>query len=261
MSGNNLDTLLSFLNGKPVSVEVRGLRKSFGGQEVLKGVDFKVSAGEMVVLLGRSGSGKTVLMRHISGLETPDAGEVLIGSEPIERASTTVSLVFQSSALFNSMSASENVELFIREHAVINCESAIKELSTAVLSLVGLAGRESAMPSELSGGMRRRVAIARALLTNPDVILFDEPTTGLDPATKKSVKDLLLVIRREIGITQIVVTHDVELAFALAERLSIMHSGRIIETGTFEEISASENPLVRGFFSGSNTEESLEEQS
>ncbi|QMU56496.1 MAG: ATP-binding cassette domain-containing protein [Candidatus Mycalebacterium zealandia] len=261
MSGNNIDKLLSFLNGKPVSVEVRGLRKSFDGQEVLKGVDFKVSAGEMIVLLGRSGSGKTLLMRHISGLETPDAGEVLIGSEPIEVTRTTVSFVFQSSALFNSMSVSENVELFIREHGVIDCESAIKELSTAVLSLVGLAGRESAMPSELSGGMRRRVAIARALLTNPDVILFDEPTTGLDPATKKSVRDLLLIIRREIGITQIVVTHDVELAFALAERLSIMHSGQIVETGTYEEISTSKNPLVRGFFSGSNAEESLEEQS
>lgn len=259
MKGKNLDILLSYLSGKPVSVEVRGLKKSFVGHYVLKGIDLEVLAGEMVVLLGRSGSGKTVLLRHISGLETPDAGEVLIGSEPVDEARATVSLVFQSSALFNSMSVTENLELFIREHEILDCESAINEVSSAVLSLVGLAGRESALPSELSGGMRRRVAIARALLTNPDLILFDEPTTGLDPATKKSVRDLMLVIRREIGITQIVVTHDVELAFVLAERLSIMHHGRIVETGTCEEISASENPLVRGFFSGSGTEESLEE--
>ncbi len=260
MSKTNLQILLSHLTGKPVPVEVRGLKKSFGRREVLKGVDLSIAPGEIMVFLGRSGSGKTVLLRHISGLESPDEGEVLIDSDPPQSTPATVSLVFQSSALFNSMNVAENVELFIREHQLIKDETEIKELSFAVISLVGLAGREEAMPSELSGGMRRRVAIARALVTNPNLLLFDEPTTGLDPATKKSIRDLMLVIKREVGITQVVVTHDIQLAFVLAERLSIMIDGKIIESGTWKELSASRNPIVSGFLTGSEVEEKLEEQ-
>lgn len=247
INGTSLDILLSHLNGRPVSVEVRSLHKSFGALKVLKGVNLKVSPGEMFVLIGRSGSGKTCLLRHLSGLEVPDEGGVFIDSEPLEETGATVSLVFQSSALFNSMSVAENVELFIREHRVVRDEKKIRELSSAALSLVELDGRGDSFPSELSGGMRRRVAVARALLTNPDLLLFDEPTTGLDPLTKKSIEGLLLVLKREVGITQIMVTHDVRLAFSLAERLSIIHNGKIVETGTVDEIYASDNPLVRSF--------------
>ncbi len=247
MNKTNIDILLSHLNGKPVSVDVRALQKSFGGNKILKGADLSVFPGEMFVLIGRSGSGKTVLLRHIAGLEVQDEGEILIDSEPIEDTEATVSLVFQSSALFNSMSVTENVELFIREHGIIREEEKIRELSSAVLSLVGLGDRGNSLPSELSGGMRRRVAIARALLTNPTLLLYDEPTTGLDPVTKKSIEDLLLVLKREVGITQILVTHDIRLAFSLADRLSIMHNGEILYTGTWDEMSASDSPLVRGF--------------
>ncbi len=243
----NLDILLSYLNGKPVSLEVRSLCKSFGGHRVLDDVNLKVAAGEIFFLIGRSGSGKTILLRHISGLEVPEKGEILIDSEPLEDTKTTISLVFQSSALFNSMTVKENVEIFIREHRVLYDEQKIAEISSAALSLVGLAGKGDRFPSELSGGMRRRVATARALLTNPDLLLFDEPTTGLDPVTKKSIENLLLVIKREVKITQLVVTHDMRLAFSLAERLSIIHNGRIIETGAPSEISASASPFVRGF--------------
>lgn len=247
MSENNLDILLSYLSGKPVSAEVCSLKKKFGNLEVLRGVDIKILPGEMFFLIGRSGSGKTSLLRHISGLEVPDEGEVLIDSEPLGKTGAAVSLVFQSSALFNSMSVAENVELFIREHGAVRNEKRIEQLSSAALSLVGLGGRKNSFPSELSGGMQRRVAIARALLTNPDLLLFDEPTTGLDPLTKKSIEELLSVLKSKVGITQIIVTHDILLAFSLAERLSIMHRGKILETGTRDEISASSSPLVRSF--------------
>ena len=255
MESANLQTLLSYLSGRPVSLQVRALNKSFGPHKVLRGVDLSVAPGELAVLLGRSGSGKTSLLRHISGLEVADEGEILVDSFPSNPEAACISLVFQSSALFNSMTVVENVELFIREHGLIGYEGRIGEISSAALSLVGLADRGDALPSEISGGMRRRVAIARALLTNPDLLLFDEPTTGLDPANKKSVRELMFVIKQHVGITQIVVTHDIRLAFSIAERLFIMHEGRIIESGTPEEISSSENPLVSGFLKGGMVEE------
>ncbi len=249
MNQKDLDTLLSYLSGEPTSLEVCSMHKWFGKNEVLKGVNLKVIPGEMIVLIGGSGSGKTTLLRQIAGLDIPDEGKLLIDSTPLDESDATVSLVFQSSALFNSMDVTENSELFIREHGIIRNENRIRELSSSALSLVGLRGREYAMPSELSGGMRRRVAIARALLTNPDLLLFDEPTTGLDPVTKKSIEELILVIKREVGITQIVVTHDIRLAFSLADRLSIMNDGNIIQTGIPKEISASDNPVVRKLLS------------
>ncbi|MGI9559223.1 MAG: ABC transporter ATP-binding protein [Thermodesulfobacteriota bacterium] len=254
MSGD-LEILMAHLCGKPTGIEVKGVTKTFGELKVLNGANLEVKAGEMMVVIGRSGSGKTTLLRQICGLEEPDEGEVLINSLPPSEAGATVSLVFQSSALFNSMTVAENVELYLRERVFMKNEREITALSRAALSVVGISGREDALPSQLSGGMKRRVAIARALLTNPDVLLFDEPTTGLDPATKKAVSDLIVAIRENIGITQMIVTHDIQLAFTLAERLSIMHGGRVIETGTVEQVSASEDPLVRSFFEAEREEE------
>lgn len=259
MKKTNIEILLSYLSGRPVPLEVKGLKKSFDSREVLRGVDLKAEPGEVAVLIGGSGSGKTVLLRHMAGLETADEGEVLVDSLPVDRTTARVSLVFQSSALFNSMTVAENVELFVREHGLMGDEERIREVSSAVLSLVGIEGRGSALPSELSGGMKRRVAIARALITNPDLLLYDEPTTGLDPATKKSVEEIMLTIRDKVGITQLVVTHDIQLAFSIAGRLSIMHGGRIAETGTVEEVLSRNSPLVRGFLKAGEPEEELKE--
>lgn len=255
MEKTNLEILLSRLNGRPVPLEVRSLKKSFGSREVLRGVNLKAEPGEVMVLIGGSGSGKTVLLRHMAGLEEADGGEVLVDSLPVSETTARVSLVFQSSALFNSMTVAENVELFAREHGLVKNEAELAEVSEAALSVVGIEGRGSALPSELSGGMKRRVAIARALLTNPDLLLYDEPTTGLDPATKKSVEEIILTIRDKVGITQLVVTHDIQLAFSIAGRLSIMHGGRIAETGTPEEVSSGASPLVSRFLRGDRVEE------
>ncbi|MCI0482707.1 MAG: ATP-binding cassette domain-containing protein, partial [Candidatus Dadabacteria bacterium] len=215
-----------------------------------RGIDLEVSPGETVVILGKSGTGKSVLLRHVIGLEKPDAGRILIGGEDINdadfRKNHVVSMVFQSSALFNSLTVEENVGLYLKEHKVFD-NGKIHRLVSSALEIVGLEGKESIMPSMLSGGMKRRVATARALVMNPDLMLFDEPTSGLDPMMTRTIGDLICDLKHKIEITQIVVTHDIDLAFYVADRLAILSEGRIIEYGTPDEIRCCKDYAVQEF--------------
>jgi len=243
--------LLEYLKSTPVDVKIINLNKSFGNNHVLRNLNLEIKPAETVVILGKSGSGKSVLLRHIIGLEKPDSGRILIGGIDVNdeelRKKHTLAIVFQSSALFNSLSVEENVALYLREHRVFKDENKIKKVVSSALSLVGLEGKQNIMPSELSGGMQKRVAIARALVMNPDLILFDEPTAELDPMMTRTIGDVILNLREHVEITQIVVTHTIDLAFYIADRIAVLSEGEIVELGTPEEISRSKNPIVRDF--------------
>ena len=243
--------LLQYRKSTPVDVKIINLNKSFGNNHVLRNVNLEVKPTETVVIIGKSGSGKSVLLRHIIGLEKPDSGRILIGGIDVNdeelRKKHRLAIVFQSSALFNSLSVQENVALYLREHRVFKDENKIKKVVSSALSLVGLEGKQNIMPSELSGGMQKRVAIARALVMNPDLILFDEPTAELDPMMTRTIGDVILNLREHVEITQIVVTHTIDLAFYIADRIAVLSEGQIVELGTPEEISRSKNPIVRDF--------------
>ncbi len=250
-SANGKEELLKYLNCAAVGVEISELRKSFGDNEVLRGVNLSIEPGETTVILGKSGTGKSVLLRHIIGLEKPDSGHIFIDGvdihDPQFKKKFRVAMVFQSSALFNSLTVGENVALYLREHHVFGDEGELRNIVKSALSIVGLHGVEDDMPSTLSGGMRRRVATARALVMNPDLILFDEPTSGLDPLMTRTVGDLILSLKHQVSITQIVVTHDIDLAFYVADRVSLLRNGVIVETGTPAQFQESSNPYVNEF--------------
>ena len=243
--------LLKYLKSEPVSVSIKGLTKSFGDNRVLRGVNLEVEAGETVVILGKSGTGKSVLLRHVIMLEKPDAGSIMIGGEDINdpefKNHHDIAMVFQSSALFNSLTVEDNVALYLREHRVFKDDSKVRELVSSALGIVGLEEKEDIMPSMLSGGMKRRVATARALVMNPDLLLFDEPTSGLDPMMTRTIGDLIIDLKHRVKITQIVVTHDIDLAFYVADRIAILSDGKIIEFGTPDEIRRCEDPVVKEF--------------
>ncbi|KAB2833258.1 MAG: ATP-binding cassette domain-containing protein [Candidatus Dadabacteria bacterium] len=242
--------LLEYLKAERVGVKIDGLRKSFGDNHVLKGIDLEIDPGETVVILGKSGMGKSVLLRHIIGLEKPDSGKIIIGGEDINdpdfSKNHVVSMVFQSSALFNSLTVEENVALYLKEHRVFD-DARIRQIVSSALEIVGLEGKEEIMPSMLSGGMKRRVATARALVMNPDLILFDEPTSGLDPMMTRTIGDLICDLKDKVEITQIVVTHDIELAFYVADRIAVISEGKIIEYGTPEDIKRCNEEVVKEF--------------
>ncbi len=237
-------------NHNGVRVQVRGLRKSFDGQEVLKGLDFEVNPGEVFVIMGPSGSGKSVLLRHIVGLEPPDAGEILIEGQPITSPELTgnyrLAMVFQSGALLNSLTVGENVGLYLREHRLKPPEEIVR-IVTEKLELVGLKGSENKMPGELSGGMKKRAAIARALVIEPQLILYDEPTSELDPLSAVTIAEEIARLRDRIHATSLVVTHDRDLAFGVADRLAVIHQGRILTIGTPDEVRHFADPLVQRF--------------
>jgi phospholipid/cholesterol/gamma-HCH transport system ATP-binding protein len=241
-----------------VVVDVVGLRKSFDRAEVLRGVSFQLDRGETLVVMGGSGSGKTVLLRHVAGLIRPDSGQVRVFGLAIEGLSEEELLpirrrmgyVFQGAALFDSLSVHENVAFPLREHTSLS-EPEIHERVIHVLSLVGL-GEDvlPLLPSELSGGMRKRVGIARALVIKPELMLFDEPTAGLDPTNSKMVGELIVQLKGGAGDTSIVVTHDVELARTVADRLAILMDGRFAVVGRPNEVMASGDPAVQAFLAG-----------
>jgi phospholipid/cholesterol/gamma-HCH transport system ATP-binding protein len=237
-------------NNSGVSLKVHGLRKSFGGQEVLKGIDFDVQPGEIFVIMGPSGSGKSVLLKHLIGLETPDAGEILINGEAVESAEIAakyrMALVFQSGALLNSLTVGENVGLYLTEHRLKSPEE-IEKIVTEKLRAVGLNDAADKMPGELSGGMKKRAAMARALVIEPQLILYDEPTSELDPLSAVAVGEEILKLKKNISVTSIVVTHDRDLAFGVADRIAIINEGRIITIGTPEEVKRFNDPLVQKF--------------
>ena len=241
-----------------VVVDVVGLRKSFDRAEVLRGLSFQLERGETLVVMGGSGSGKTVLLRHVAGLIRPDSGDVRVFGIAIERLSEEALLpirrrmgyVFQGAALFDSLSVRENVAFPLREHTSLS-EAEIQERILHVLSLVGLgADVLPLLPSELSGGMRKRVGIARALVIEPELMLFDEPTAGLDPTNSKMVGELIVQLKAGAGDTSIVVTHDVELARTVADRLAILMHGRFAVVGSPNEVMTSGDPAVQAFLAG-----------
>ncbi len=237
-------------NQTGVSLQVRGLRKSFGGQDVLKGIDFEVHPGEIFVIMGPSGSGKSVLLKHLIGLEAPDAGEILINGESVESSDVApkyrMALVFQSGALLNSLTVGENVGLYLTEHR-LKPAAEIERIVAEKLEAVGLADAMDKMPGELSGGMKKRAAIARALVIEPQLILYDEPTSELDPLSAVMVGEEILKLKNEIHVTSIVVSHDRDLAFGIADRIAIINEGRILTIGTPGEVQHFNDPLVQKF--------------
>jgi phospholipid/cholesterol/gamma-HCH transport system ATP-binding protein len=233
-----------------VSVQVRGLRKSFGEQEVLKGLDFEVKAGEVFVIMGPSGSGKSVLLKHIIGLEPPDAGEILVEGQPIAAPETRdrfrMALVFQSGALLNSLTVGENVGLYLAEHQ-LNTPEEIARIVADKLEVVGLKDTQDKMPSDLSGGMKKRVAIARALVIEPQLILYDEPTSELDPLSAVIIAEEIIALKERIHVTSLVVTHDRDLAFGVADRIAVINEGQILTIGPPEEVRRKPDPLIQKF--------------
>ena len=245
MNGSNQNNISS-----GVGLVVRGLHKSFDGQEVLKGIDFEVRPGEIFVIMGPSGSGKSVLLKHLIGLEEADAGEILINGDPITTpeiaAKYRMALVFQSGALLSSLTVGENVGLYMTEHRLRSPEE-IERIVTEKLADVGLNDIMHKMPSELSGGMKKRAAIARALVIEPQLILYDEPTSELDPVSAVVIGDEILELKRRIGVTSLVVSHDRDLAFGVADRIAVMAEGRILTIGTPEEVGNFKDPQVQNF--------------
>ena len=233
-----------------VSLQVRGLRKSFDGQEVLKGIDFEVKPGEVFVIMGPSGSGKSVLLKHLIGLEPPDAGEILINGESIQSPELAskyrMALVFQSGALLNSLTVGENVGLYLSEHCLKSPEE-ISKIVAEKLEDVGLKGTEDKMPSELSGGMKKRAALARALVIEPQLILYDEPTSELDPLSSVVIGEEIAELNRRIHVTSLVVSHDRDLAFGIADRIAVINDGQILKIGTPDEVKRFNDPLVQKF--------------
>jgi len=233
-----------------VSVQVRGLRKSYNGIEVLHGLSFEVERGEVFVIMGPSGSGKSVLLKHIIGLEPPEDGEILIENENIEQEGVLdkyrMAMVFQSGALLNSLNVGDNVGLYLREHRLKEPEE-IDRIVREKLELLELKDVEKKMPAELSGGMKKRVAIARALVIDPQLILYDEPTSELDPLMAVTIGQEILDLKERIEVTSIVVTHDRDLAFGVADRIALMHEGNIVALGKPEELRKNPDPLVQRF--------------
>jgi phospholipid/cholesterol/gamma-HCH transport system ATP-binding protein len=233
-----------------VGLVVRGLRKSFGDQPVLNGIDFAVRPGEIFVIMGPSGSGKSVLLKHLIGLEAPDAGEILVNNESITApevaAKYRMALVFQSGALLNSLTVGENVGLYLTEHR-LKPAAEIEKIVLEKLTDVGLKDAIHKMPSELSGGMKKRAAIARALVIEPQLILYDEPTSELDPVSSVIIGNEILELKQRIGVTSLVVSHDRDLAFGVADRIAFIAEGRIVTIGTPDEVKNFKDPLVQNF--------------
>jgi len=233
-----------------VRLVVRGLHKSFGRQKVLEGIDLEVRPGEIMVIMGPSGSGKSVLLKHLIGLETPDAGEILINGQsvgtPEIAAKYRMALVFQSGALLSSLTVGENVGLYLAEHR-LKPPAEIEKIVAEKLEDVGLKDAMDKMPSELSGGMKKRVAIARALVIEPQMILYDEPTSELDPLSSVMIGNEILELQRRIHVTSLVVSHDRDLAFGVADRIAVIAGGKILTVGTPAEIQQFKDPLVQEF--------------
>ncbi len=236
-------------------IEIRGLHKTFGeGQQVLRGIDLTIQTGETIAIVGQSGCGKSVLLKHIIGLLEPDAGEVIVdgmnvhalGEKDLYALRARFGFLFQGAALFDSMTVFENVSLGLMENRNLP-EQKVRRIVADKLEMVGLPGIEEKKPSELSGGMRKRVGLARALATNPDYLLYDEPTTGLDPVRSNQIDALIADITRRLNVTSIVVTHDMFSVYAIVHRVAMIHEGRIYFTGTPAEFKQSADPVIRDF--------------
>ncbi len=238
-------------------IQIVNLKKSFGGKEVLRGISLEVPDGATTVVIGPSGCGKTVLLKHIVGLMRPDEGKVIIDELEISslygaslfKIRECISVVFQSSALLDSLTVGNNITLGLREHTKLR-EPELNEIINEKLEMVKLEGTAELMPAELSGGMKKRVAIARAIATNPKYILYDEPTTGLDPVTANKIDELICALQKKLKITAIVVTHDLISAYKIGDKVAMLREGEIIFEGTPEEIRNCEEQKVKEFVRG-----------
>lgn len=234
------------------------LYKSFGPNRVLQGLNLDVRRGESMVVIGGSGTGKSVLLKHIIGLLAPDRGQVFVdtqdvshlGEEGLNTLRQKFGMLFQGAALFDSMTVWENVGFGLMQHTK-RPKNEVKEIASSKLKMVGLTGVEDMMPSDLSGGMKKRVGLARAIAMEPQIILYDEPTTGLDPIMADVINELIIKLRVELKVTSVAITHDMVSAYKIADRLAMLYKGKIIQVGTPDEIKATDNPVVRQFITGS----------
>lgn len=243
-------------------IELNNIHKSFRGHEVLKGVNLQIPKGKITVIIGRSGEGKSVLLKHIMRLLDPDAGKVLIegvdlstlGDRDIKDFRKKFGMLFQNAALFDSLNVYDNVAFPLVEHTTW-AQSKIDERVEEVLGLVGLTGINQKMPNELSGGMRKRVGLARAIALTPEILLYDEPTTGLDPLLTDSINQLIIKTQQKLGATSIIISHDIEATFRIADKVAMLHEGKILLEGNESVFRSSRIPFVRHFLEGCSTEE------
>jgi len=239
-------------------IEVIDVHKNFGELQVLRGVNLAVEKGESMTVIGGSGSGKSVLLKHIIGLLFPDRGRVIVDGQvlndldeySLNELRKKFGMLFQMAALFDSLTVWENVGFSLKQHTRMS-DGEIRKIATEKLALVGLKDVEDKMPAELSGGMKKRVGLARAICMDAAIILYDEPTTGLDPIAADAINDLIVDLRRKLGVTSVSITHDMHSAYKISDRIAMLYKGEILEIGTPEQIKNTENPIVRQFITGS----------
>ena len=253
-----LETAPPRSEGRPAAIDLRDVRKSFEGKRVLDGISLRIRKGETLAVLGPSGGGKTVLLKHLVGLLKPDAGRVEVAGvdlaavdlEELNEVRTRIGYLFQGAALLNSLTVFENVALPMRERGDSDEENLAKEVAER-LDWVGLKDSGDKLPAELSGGMRKRAGLARALMGRPEILLYDEPTSGLDPPGAAGIGDLILRLQERLGVTSVVVTHDIDLAFRVSNRLAMLKDGAICKLGSPDEFRNSEDPGIRSFITPS----------
>ncbi len=240
-------------------IEIINLSRSFGENKVLRNLNLVVKSGETMVIIGRSGCGKSVLLKHMIGLLNPDFGQFIIDGEDVsqmevkdmDKLRLSFGMLFQGAALFDSMTVGENVGFALREHTDMP-EDQIREKIARALEMVGLKGIEGLMPAELSGGMKKRVGLARAICNDPKIILYDEPTTGVDPIMADAINDLIIDLNHKLKVTSIVVTHDMVSAYKVADRIAMLYNGKIVGTGSPTEIKNTKDPVVKQFITGAS---------
>jgi len=243
-------------------IRFEGLFKAFGPKKIYEGLDLEVRKGETLTVIGGSGTGKSVLLKCLIGLQAPDAGRVVFDGQDITELDEDaflpirkrVAMVFQGAALFDSLTVGENIAYPLREHDRSKSAEDLQQIVKRKLELIDLPGIEDMNPSDLSGGMRKRVGLARAIATDPEVILWDEPTTGLDPISTRVIDDLIVSMKRQLGCTSIVVTHDMDSAFRVSDRMAMLHGRRIVEVGTVQQMQQSQRQEVRAFFDARKTD-------
>ncbi len=247
------------------AIQFQGVDKSFGPQHVLNGLDLAIPQGKITVIIGCSGSGKSVILKHMIGLLRPDRGHVVVGNTDLSTLDsvalrdirTRFGMLFQNAALFDSLNVHDNVAFPLVEHArlsSVQIDRKVKEL----LTIVGLPNVGHKMPSELSGGMRKRVGLARAIALAPQIILYDEPTTGLDPIMTDAIDNLILSMQKRLGITSVVISHDIAATFHVADRIAMLHEGRIILAGPPDVFRTADHPVVRQFLEGRSSSANVE---
>jgi phospholipid/cholesterol/gamma-HCH transport system ATP-binding protein len=240
-------------------IQIRGLKKRLGHKQVLDGIDLDIQKGETLVVLGPSGTGKSVLLKHIIGLMQPDSGSIQVDGEEIvgmkehdlDEMRKRFGMLFQGAALFDSMTVGDNVGLGLREHQRLS-DKIVRQRVAERLEWVGLRGVEDMKPASLSGGMRKRAGLARAIAMDPQFILYDEPTTGLDPVMSDVINQLIRGLQRRLGVTSVVVTHDLTSAYTVGDRMAMLYGGKVVFSGTVEDVRTTRDPLMRQFIEGSS---------